>query len=100
MFVFLKVTALFWFFFFCSVSFETFIYLLLTIKTGSKKYFYAFSRVLVVSPAWLVHGKLRIPGKAWTISMVLFIVNCGLKVGNAFLYIFSRFLYFTDSRYV
>ena len=42
--------------FFCSVSFETFIYLLLTIKTGSKKYFYAFSGVLVVSPAWLVRG--------------------------------------------
>ena len=34
--------------------------------------------------------------KAWTISMVLFIVNCGLKVGNSFLYIFSRFLYFTE----
>ena len=39
---------------------------------------------------------LRIPGKAWTISMVLFIVNCGLKVGNSFLYIFSRFLSFTE----
>ena len=43
-----------------------------------------------------MHGKLRIPGKAWTISMVLFIVNCGLKVGNSFLYIFSRFLSFTE----
>ena len=51
---------------------------------------------LVVSTAWLVCGKLRIPGKAWTISMVLFIVNCGLKVGNSFLYIFSRFLSFTE----
>ena len=51
---------------------------------------------LVVSPAWLVCGKLRIPGKAWTISMVLFIVNCGLKVGNSFLYIFSRFQSFTE----
>ena len=99
-FCFLKGNGTFLVFFFCSVSFETFIYLLLTLKTGSRKYFYAFSRVLVVSPAWLMHGKLRIPGKAWTISMVLFIVNCGLKVGNAFLYIFSRFLSFTDSRYV
>ena len=43
-----------------------------------------------------MRGKLRIPGKAWTISMVLFIVNCGLKVGNSFLYIFSRFLSFTE----
>ena len=35
---FLKVTALFWyFFFFCSVSFVTFIYLLLTIKTASSE---------------------------------------------------------------
>ena len=25
-----------------------------------------------------------------------FIVNCGLKVGNSFLYIFSRFLSFTE----
>ena len=74
----------------------TSIYLLLTIKKVSKKYFYAFSGVLVVSPAWLVRGKLRIPGKAWTISMVLFIVICGLKVGNSFLYIFSRFLSFTE----
>ena len=40
--------------------------------------------------------KLRIPGKAWTISMVLFIVNCGMKFGNSFLYIFSRFLSFTE----
>ena len=36
------------------------------------------------------------PAKAWAISMVLFIVNCGLKVGNSFLYIFSRFLSFTE----
>ena len=43
-----------------------------------------------------MRGKLRIPGKAWTISMVLFIVNCELKVGNSFLYIFSRFLSFTE----
>ena len=28
--------------------------------------------------------------------MVLFIVNCGLKVGNSFLYTFSRFLPFTE----
>ena len=28
--------------------------------------------------------------------MVLFIVNCGLKVGNSFLYIFSRFQSFTE----
>ena len=28
--------------------------------------------------------------------MVLFIVNCGLKVGNSFLYTFSRFLLFTE----
>ena len=28
--------------------------------------------------------------------MVLFIVNCGLKVGNSFLNIFSRFLSFTE----
>ena len=33
---------------------------------------------------------------ACAISMVLFIVNCGLKVGNSFLYIFSRFLSFTE----
>ena len=43
-----------------------------------------------------MRGKLRIPGKAWAISMVLFILNCGLKVGNSFLYIFSRFLSFTE----
>ena len=92
---FFKVSALFWYSF-CSISFVTSIYLLLTIKKVSKKYFYAFSGVLVVSPAWLVCGKLRIPGKAWTISMVFFIVNCGLKVGNSFLYIFSRFLSFTE----
>ena len=36
------------------------------------------------------------PAKACAISMVLFIVNCGLKVGNSFLYIFSRFLSFTE----
>ena len=36
------------------------------------------------------------PAKAFAISMVLFIVNCGLKVGNSFLYIFSRFLSFTE----
>ena len=70
-------------------------------KKVSKKYFYAFSGVLVVSPAWLVRGKLRIPGKAWTISLVLFIVNYGLKVGNSFLYIFFSFsLFYRDSRYV
>ena len=28
--------------------------------------------------------------------MVLFVVNCGLKVGNSFRYIFSRFLSFTE----
>ena len=28
--------------------------------------------------------------------MVLVIVNCGLKVGNSFLYIFSRLLSFTE----
>ena len=28
--------------------------------------------------------------------MVFFIVNCGLKVGNSFLYIFSRFLSFKE----
>ena len=44
-----------------------------------------------------MRGKLTIfPAKAWAISMVLFIVNCGLKVGNSFLYIFSRFLSFTE----
>ena len=36
------------------------------------------------------------PAKAFAISMVLFIVNCGLKVCNSFLYIFSRFLSFTE----
>ena len=36
------------------------------------------------------------PAKAFAISMVFFIVNCGLKVGNSFLYIFSRFLSFTE----
>ena len=71
-------------------------YLFIINKKVSKKYFYAFSGVLVVSPAWLVRGKLRTPGKAWTTSMVLFIVNCGLKVGNSFLYSFSRFLPFTE----
>ena len=85
---FFKVSALFWYFF-CSISFVTSIYLLLTIKKVSKKYFYAFSGILVVSPAWLVCGKLRIPGKAWTISM-------GWRFGNSFLYIFSRFLSFTE----
>ena len=76
--VFFKGNSTFLVFFFCSISFVTSIYLLLTIKKVSKKYFYAFSGVLVVSPAWLVRGKLRIPGKAWTISMVLFIVNCAV----------------------
>ena len=33
---------------------------------------------------------------ACAISMVLFIVNCELKVGNSFLYIFSRFVSFTE----
>ena len=42
------------------------------------------------------HKHVSIPGNAWTISMVLFIVNCGLKVGNSFLHIFSRFLSFTE----
>ena len=94
--IFLKGNGTFLVFFFCSISLLTFIYLLLTIKKVSKKYFYAFSGVLVVSLAWLVRGKLSIPGNAWTISMVPFIVNCGLKVGNSFLHIFSRFLSFTE----
>ena len=39
---FLKVTALFWYFFFCSISFLTFIYLLLTIKKLAKSIFMPF----------------------------------------------------------
>ena len=83
---FLKVTALF-LNFLCSKSFVAFISLFLSIKTfslWSKKYFYAFCGVLVVSLAWCSRGK--IPGKALlTISTVL-LGNCGLKVGNSFLY--------------
>ena len=93
--VFLKITALFWYFFFRNILCDVYLFIINN-KKVSKKYFYAFSGVLVVSPAWLVRGKLRIPGKALAISMVLFIVNCGLKVGNSFLYIFSRFLSFTE----
>ena len=91
--VFLKITALFWYFF-LNILCDVYLFIINN-KKVSKKCFYAFSGVLVVSPAWLVRGKLRIPGKAWTISMVLFIVNCGLKVGNSFLNIFCR-----DSTYV
>ena len=45
--------------------------------------------------------KIRIPGKAWTVSMVL-LMNCGLKGGTKFfsLYFFSFPLFYTDSRYV
>ena len=92
---FLKVTALFWYFFLLNILSDVYLFII-NYKKVSKKYFYAFSGVLVVSPAWLVRGKLSIPGNAWTILMVLFIVNCGLKVGNSFLHIFSRFLPFTD----
>ena len=67
-----------------------FISLFLSIKTfslWSKKYFYAFCGVLVVSLAWCSRGK--IPGKALlTISTVL-LGNCGLKVGNSFSLFFS-----------
>ena len=92
--LFFKVKALFWYFLLsilCDVYF-----FIINNKKVSKKYFYAFSGVLVVSPAWLAPGKPGIPGNAWTISMVLFIVYCVLKVGNSFLHIFSRFLSFTE----
>ena len=39
---FLKITALFWYFFFCSISFVTSIYLLLTIKKSQQKVFLCF----------------------------------------------------------
>ena len=79
----------------------TSIYLLLTIKKLAKSIFMPFvAFLIVVSPAWLVRGKLRIPRKAWAISMVLFIVNCGLKVGNSFLYIFYRFLSLLQRFYI
>ena len=58
----------------------------------SKKYFYAFCSVLVVSLAW--YSLRKIPGKAiLTISTVL-LVNCGLKVGNSFLYFSLSLGYF------
>ena len=94
--IFLKGNGTFLVFFFLLNILSDVYLFIINYKKVSKKYFYAFSGVLVVSPAWLVRGKLRIPGKAWTISMVLFIVNCGLKVGNSFLHIFSRFLSFTE----
>ena len=68
---FLKITALFWYFFFLNILCDVYLFIINN-KKVSKKYFYAFSGVLVVSPAWLVRGKLRTPGKAWAISMVLF----------------------------
>ena len=58
----------------------------------SKKYFYAFCSVLVVSLAWC--SRRKNPGKAMlTISTVL-LVNCGLKVGNSFLYFSLSLGYF------
>ena len=92
---FFKDDGTFLVFFFLNILCDVYLFIINN-KKVSKKYFYAFSGVLVFSPAWLVRGKLRIPGKALAISMVLFIVNCGLKVGNSFLYIFSRFLSFTE----
>ena len=64
-----------------------FISLFLSIKTfslWSKKYFYAFCGVLVVSLAWCSRGKIHRKALL-TISTVL-LGNCGLKVGNSFLY--------------
>lgn len=55
----------------------------------SKKYFYAFCGVLVVSLAWCARGK--IPLKAMLAILTVLLVNCGLKVGNCFLYFFSFF---------
>ena len=87
--VFLKVMALF-LYFWCSKSFERlFLYFFLSIKKfslWSKKYFYAFCGVLVVSLAWCARGK--IPLKAMLAILTVLLVNCGLKVGNCFLYFF------------
>ena len=93
--VFFKVTALF-LYFLCSKSFgRLFISFFLSIKKfslWSKKYFYAFCSVLVVSLAWC--SRRKNPGKAMlTISTVL-LVNCGLKVGNSFLYFSLSLGYF------
>ena len=74
---FFKGNGIFLVFFLLNILCDVYLFIINN-KKVRKKYFYAFSGVLVVSPAWLVRGKLRIPGKAWTISMVLFIVNCGV----------------------
>ena len=92
---FFKVTALF-LYFLCSKSFgRLFLSFFLSIKKfslWSKKYFYAFCIVLVVSLAWC--SRRKNPGKAMlTISTVL-LVNCGLKVGNSFLYFSLSLGYF------
>ena len=66
----------------------TSIYLLITIKKVSKKCFYAFSGVLVVSPAWLVRGKLAKDCRESMDDLDGSFYRelwCGLKVGNPFL---------------
>ena len=83
-------------YFLCSKSFgRLFLSFFLSIKKfslWSKKYFYAFCSVLVVSLAWC--SRRKNPGKAMlTISTVL-LVNCGLKVGNSFLYFSLSLGYF------
>ena len=68
-----------------SKSFVTFI-LIFLLKKNSFLYV-AKSICYADSPAW--RARWKIPGKAMlTISTVL-TVNCGLKVGNSFLYFFS-----------
>ena len=87
---FFKDNGTFLVFFLLNILCDVYLFIIIN-KKVSKRYFYAFSGILVVSPAWLVRGKLRIPGKVWMISMVLFMVNCELKVGNSFLHIFLVF---------
>ena len=85
--LFLKIMALFWYFF-CSISFVKSIYLLLSIKKSCL--FWHISHFAGMACAREAKDSRE------SISTVLFIVNCELKVGNSFLHIFSHFLSFTE----
>ena len=85
--LFLKIMALFWYFF-CSISFVKSIYLLLSIKKSCL--FWHFSHFAGMACAREAKDSRE------SISTVLFIVNCELKVGNSFLHTFSHFLSFTE----
>ena len=96
---FFKVTALF-LYFLCSKSFgRLFLSFFLSIKKfslWSKKYFYAFCSVLVVSLAWC--SRRKNPGKAMLTISTVVLVNCGLKVGNSFLFFSLSLGFFEASR--